>query len=104
MKNHNYLTVEKLEKLGNELSEIKTDLEIFRGYSEGFRDPMKLTKSEIYMSYLRAYKFFDLFFYKVQGLEDSLDDVAILLLEAGEYETLKEHLPMKDMNLPKIKG
>lgn len=104
MKKQNYLTAEKSEKLGNELTEIIADLEILRGYSEGFDRTEKLTKDEVYMSYARAFKFLEQFFYKSQRIEEQLDDIAILLLEAGDYKSLQEHLPIKEMNLPKIKG
>lgn len=104
MTKHNYMTVEKLEELGSKIADVKTDIEILRAFTEGFSNPSRLTKEEIHSSYIRAHKFFELFFYKVQGLEDQLDDAAILLLESGNYENLKEYLPLKEMNLPKIKG
>lgn len=104
MKKHNYLTVETLQEMGEELAGIKEDLEILRGYSDGFSNPKRLDQSEIYLSHARAFKFMEQFFYKSQRLEDQLEDIIVLLLESGNYDTLQEYLPLEDMNLPRIKG
>lgn len=103
MTKHNYLTVKTLQEMGEELAGIKEDLEILRGYSDGFTSIKRLDQSEIYMSYVRAFKFMEQFFYKSQRLEDKLEDIMVLLLESGNYDTLQEYLPLKEMDLPKIK-
>lgn len=104
MTEHNYLTVKKTEELGSELSEVYTDIQIIRAFSEGFDNPKRLTKDEIIMSYYRAFQFFGLLHSKAQRLEEQLDDIAAILLTAGECDTLQEYLPLEEMNLPKIKG
>lgn len=101
---HNYLTAGKTENLGHELSEIMTDIEIMRAFTEGFERPSKLTESELYSSYARAFQFFELLHSKTQRLEKQLDDITVVLLESGNYETLKEYVRQEDMNLPKIRG
>lgn len=92
-----FIKTEKLEEMGSKLADINTDIEIIREFSNGFERPSKLDNGELYASYMRAFKFFGLLHSKAQQIENELDDIAFLLLESGNEQTLKEQLKADDL-------
>lgn len=91
-KTQSFIKAEKLQDLGSELMDVYTDIQMIRAFSEGFERPTKLDKGELYISYTRAFKFFELLHSKAERLESQLDNIGVILLGAGNHETLREYL------------
>lgn len=87
-----FIKTEKLEAMGSNIADINTDIAIIRAFSEGFERPSKLDQGELYASYMRAFKFFGMLHMKAQQIENELDDIAAILLESNNYDTLREYL------------
>lgn len=92
MKKQTFIKPTVLADLGKDLANVHTDLELIRSFTNGFDRPANLNADELLSSYERAFKFMGLLHSKTQQLEGVIDEVSVVLMEAGNTNTLKEYL------------
>lgn len=93
-----YLKADKFKELANEISKIKTDIELMRATTELFPNMDRVDTNEIALHYYQAYQYFELLFTKFQDIEDDLEDIGSVLYAVTELDDLKEIVDSKDID------
>lgn len=99
-----YLKSEKFDELANELSKVKTDIQIMRATAELFPSMNRMGKDELPIHYYKAHQYLGLLFEKFQDIEEDLEGISSVLYAVTELNDLKNLVADEDINVPKIKG
>lgn len=93
-----YLKADKFKELANELSKIKTDIQLMRSMSETFPSMDRIPEGELVFRYYKAHQYFGLLFSKFEDMEKDIDDIASVLYAVTELDDLKEIVDSKDID------